>query len=84
MDKDKLLRRYLNGDLSPEEEQQALHVIADDPEMRSMLRFEQRLSDSLSGDMSLQDDYPVPEGFADKVMHRIEQKQGSSASEGIF
>lgn len=84
MDKDKLLRRYLDGDLSPEEEQQALHVIADDPEMRSMLRFEQQLSNSLSGNTSLQSEYPVPEGFADKVMYRIEQKEKSNASEGIF
>ncbi len=84
MDKDKLLRQYLDGELSPDEEQQALHVIADDPEMRSMLRFEQQLADSLSADTSLQTGFEVPEGFADRVMHRIEQKEQSSASESII
>ncbi len=74
MDKDKLLRRYLDGDLSPEEEQKALHMIADDPEMRSMLRFEQKLSDSYSPGIFIEES-PIPEGFADRVMHRIEQKE---------
>jgi len=84
MDKDKLLRQYLDGELSLDEEQQALHVIADDPEMRSMLRFEQQLADSLSADTSLQTEFEVPEGFADSVMHKIEQKEQSSASESII
>lgn len=84
MDKDKLLRQYLDGELSPDEEQKALHMIADDPEMRSMLRFEQKLADNVSVDTSLQEEVTVPEGFADRVMHSIEQKEQSTASESIF
>lgn len=83
MDKDKLLRQYLDDELSPEEEKEALHAIAEDADMRSMLRFEQRLSDSLSAGFTL-DKQPVPEGFTDKVMHKIEQQEISSAEEGLF
>lgn len=84
MDKDNLLRQYLDGELSPDEEQQALHMIADDPEMRSMLRFEQQLVDSLSVETSLKEEVKVPEGFSDRVMHKIEQKEQSTASESII
>lgn len=84
MDKDKLLQRYLDGDLSPEEEQKALHIIADDADMRSMLRFEQRLSDSFSGNSMFHDQQPVPAGFTDRVMHRIEQMEQTPADKTIF
>lgn len=81
MDKDKLLRRYLDGDLSPEEEQRVLHIIADDPEMRSMLRFEQKLSDTFSERIFTESS--VPRGFTDRVMHRIEQKERDVATDGF-
>lgn len=84
MDKDKLLRRYLDGELSAEEERKALHMIADDPEMRSMLRFEQQLSDSLSQVEKIQHEADVPEGFTDRVMNRIERHEHDTASTGII
>lgn len=83
MDKDKLLRRYLDGELSPEEEQQALHTIADDAEMRSMLRFEQKLSNSFSQGLFSSDEQQIPDGFTDSVMHRIEQQE-QTAADGLF
>jgi hypothetical protein len=80
MNKDEILRRYLEGDLSPGEEREALHTIADDPEMRSLLRFEQKLSDSLAGDSLSFDESVVPEGFSAKVMHRIEAMETDAES----
>jgi len=73
MDKDELLRRYLEGDLTEEQERKALHAIADDDDMRAMLRFEQTLSETLRRDSISYDKDVVPEGFADGVMHKIEQ-----------
>ncbi len=67
--KEEILRKYLDGDLSTEKEQEALHMIADDEEMRSMLRFEQLLSGT---DFS---SYEVPESFSDSVMQAIETRQ---------
>lgn len=64
--KEEILHRYLDGDLNADEEQEALHMIADDEEMRSMLRFEQQLSGT---DFT---SYEVPEGFSDSVMKAIE------------
>ena len=84
MDKEELLRRYLDDDLSPDEESEALHIIADNAEMRSMLRFEQRLSDRLGQDSFSYDKRVVPEGFADHVMQRIEQEQSDLNRENVF
>jgi len=67
--KEEILRKYLDGDLSADKEQEALHVIADDEEMRSMLRFEQLLTGT---DFSA---YEVPAGFSDSVMQAIETAQ---------
>lgn len=83
MNKDEILRRYLEGDLSPEKEREALHTIADDPEMRSLLRFEQKLSDSLAGDSLSYDESVVPEGFSARVMHRIEAQETDTAVVGF-
>ncbi len=83
MDKDKLLRQYLDGELTPEEEQKALHEIADDPEMRSMLRFEHTLSSSLARGAQIKSEQLVPEGFTDNVMHRIEQQEGELEAKGF-
>lgn len=75
MDKDELLRRYLDGELTDDEEREALHLIADDPEMRSMLRFDQELSETLSRNDLSYNREKVPAGFSDRLMHRIEQKE---------
>jgi hypothetical protein len=83
MDKDKLLRQYLDGDLLPKEEQRALHIIADDAEMRSMLRFEQKLSDSFPQNKSIDESW-VPAGFTDRVMHRIEHNEQNIATDGFI
>lgn len=79
MDKDKLLRQYLDGELSPEEERQALHLFADDDDMRAMLRFEQRLSNEFASVESAD----IPDDFTDKVMHRIEQKASANEAQPV-
>ncbi|MCW9709101.1 hypothetical protein [Fodinibius salsisoli] len=71
MNKDELLRGYLEGNLSSEEEKRALHTIAEDEELRAMLRFEQRLNE-VSLDESLDYDREiVPENFSAQVMQQI-------------
>ncbi len=47
---DEWLRRYLDGELTSEEERQVLHHIADDPEMRSLLKFDLLLRQDLASD----------------------------------
>lgn len=66
-EKDQLLRKYLDNELSPEEERKVLHTIADDEHLRDMLRFEQQLKDTFTGNKSVS----VPEGFTDRVMHQV-------------
>ena len=83
MEKDELLRRYLEGDLTSDEEREALHTIADDPEMRSMLRFEQKLAELFAGASYTESRDNVPEGFSDRVMSKIEQADKPSLADKI-
>lgn len=82
MNRDELLRKYFDGDLSPEEEKKALHIIADDGELRSMLRFEHRLNSILSSRPGSLSSPEVPENFSESVMERIEGSE--STTNGII
>lgn len=77
--KEKLLRQYLDDELSDKQEQEVLHMIADDPEMRSMLRFEQRARHSVYHLGKDAASYAVPEGFSQNVMEAIAAKEADSA-----
>lgn len=65
-----LFRRFLDGELSGEEEQRALHMIAENREMREMLQFERTLFMSFSGEPD-PESFAVPESFSDSVMDQI-------------
>jgi hypothetical protein len=67
-------RRYLDGELSNEEEIRALHMIAEDSEMRELLRFERTLFHTFSGEPD-PESFTVPANFTDSVMGRIAQNQ---------
>ncbi len=69
---DVLLRKFLDGELSPTEEKKALHTIAEDEELRSMLRFDRFLDTSFRSEPNLES-FSVPEHFSDKVMDQIYQ-----------
>ncbi len=76
--KEELLRKYLDGELTAREEQEALHIIADDEDLRAMLRFEQQLK---GADFS---SYEVPAGFSDGVMAAIEAKESVAEQVHVF
>lgn len=65
-----LFRRYLDGELHGAEEQRALHMIAENEEMREMLQFERSLFMSFSGEPDPAS-FAVPENFSDSVMDQI-------------
>lgn len=81
MDKERLIQKYLDGELTGEQEREALHVIADDPEMRSLLSFEKKTLQAFSG--SEEGTTEVPENFSLSVMEQIEKKEDASG-EGIL
>lgn len=68
--KEELLQKYLDGELNAEEEKNALHVIAENPELREMLRFERSLYLNLHESDS--DIVKVPDNFSESVMQRID------------
>lgn len=74
------LRQYLDGELTSEEEGEVLHMIADDPEMRSMLRFERKLSSAVN-DIYNDKNEAVPANFSDRVLTRIESLKTFSEPE---
>lgn len=76
--KEELLRKYLDGELTAQQEQEALHIIADDEDLRAMLRFEQQLKGT---DFS---SYEVPAGFSDNVMAAIEAKETAAEQVHVF
>ncbi|MDZ7660365.1 hypothetical protein [Fodinibius sp.] len=76
IDKDKILQKYLDGELSGEEEREALHMIAEDPEMREMLSFERSVRSTIN-ETNAYDQPEVPDGFTDRVMYSIEQGEQS-------
>ncbi len=74
MDKEEILRKYLDGELSGEEEREALHTIAEDPQMREMLSFERSVRSTVNS-TEIYEQPEVPEGFTERVMHSIEQAE---------
>lgn len=79
-EKDELLRKYLDNELSSEEEREALHTIADDENLRDMLRFEHQLKDTFAGNKSTS----VPEGFTEQVMHRLSAEETQEERLSLF
>lgn len=78
-DPDTTVRRFLDGDLPDEDVQEALHRIADDPEARSMLQFELRMTQELATSRSAR----PSEAFAKSTIERLEE-DGTEASEVSF
>lgn len=74
-DFDTLVRRYLDGELPPEREPEALRRIADDPEARALLRLELQAREAWGGAPE------VPAGFADRTMAAIEAAEAGSENE---
>ena len=80
LDKYERLNRFLDGNLSSEDEKKTLHLIAEDDELRSMLRFDRMLSDALS-DRGGIGTFSVPDNFSDDVMSKIEELEQETATE---
>lgn len=74
------LRRFLDGELTPEKERHVLNLIAEDDEMRELLRFNRVMSDSLRNDFNAES-FTVPEGFTDNVMSEIAQLEETTVKE---
>lgn len=70
LNKDELFRLFLDGELDDEQESRVLHLIADDPELRSMLHFERTLTQVFDSEPH-PDSFAVPVNFSSSVMNRI-------------
>ncbi|MFU8812147.1 MAG: hypothetical protein ACNA78_04210 [Balneolaceae bacterium] len=68
---DQWLLDYLDGELRGEDERQALLTIAENPELRELLRLELKLPVAFN-EGTPDTSFQVPEGFSDRVMNRIE------------
>jgi len=67
---DRLVQRFVDGDLSDAEVQEALHRIADDAEARDLLQFELRMTQDLAATRS----GAPPEDFAAQTMAAVAQE----------
>lgn len=77
---EELIRKFFDDELSPEEEVKALHLFAEDSELRSMLKFERFLGESLSVKEPDIQSFSVPDNFSDDVMSQIYQLENESAT----
>ncbi|WP_263787783.1 hypothetical protein [Salinibacter grassmerensis] len=73
LDPDTIARRFIDGDLSDEEVQAALHHIADDPEARSLLQFELQMTQNLAASRAPQ---PASD-FATRTMEQLDEAEAS-------
>ena len=77
---DELVQQFIDGTLDPDEERDALRRIASDPEARELLRFERKAGQALSS----QDSPPVPPGFSDRVMQRVQRSAAHEAGSPVW
>lgn len=75
-DLDTQIRQFIDGELPPADEQDALHRIADDEEARHLLRFELQVR----ADWNPGSAPEVPAGFADRTMAAIETETTAAPS----
>lgn len=73
---DTIVRRFIDGDLSEDEVQDALHHIADDAEARSLLQFELRMTQNLAASRSAR---PSPE-FSRRTMEQVAESDAAASS----
>ncbi|MEX1212779.1 MAG: glycogen-binding domain-containing protein [Balneolaceae bacterium] len=66
------MRRYFDGELSPEEERAALLQIAEDPLLREWLRMERELPARLQELEAAK--AGIPDGFSDRVMQAVAER----------
>ena len=74
---DELVRRFIDGELAPAAESDALHSIADDAEARDLLRFEVQWAPRMAVGRT---NRRLDPGFADAVMQEIEADEAGEAS----
>ncbi|MEX0684543.1 MAG: hypothetical protein WD267_06760 [Balneolales bacterium] len=70
INKDELLRKFLDRELNSQQEAEALHLIADDEDMRDMLHFDRSLYQSFNREAD-PESFSVPDEFAENVMSKI-------------
>ncbi len=73
---DILVQRFVDGELSEADLQTALHRIADDPEARSLLQFEVRMTQ----DLAARPASPPPDDFADQTMEAVATASASESA----
>lgn len=81
MNEQELIIKYLDGELRGEKEKEALLLIADDPGLRELLRFENQVRMVFKKDTDLSS-FEVPEKFKERVMEHISKEQTVSDNGG--
>lgn len=79
MKNEELFRKFLDGELNEADEQQALHIIADTPEMRELLRFERTLFQTFNREPD-PESFEVPEHFSESVMKQLPLREPERSS----
>lgn len=76
-DKEDLIRKFIDGELSPEEEAELMKSLSDEESFRKLVHLDNLLKNELT------DSFEVPIDFSNTVMQKIEAQDARSTSDSI-
>lgn len=74
-EKEKLVQQFLDGTIDDSREAEALRIMAEEQDMRELLRLEIDLNRAFRRHTDEAQSFAVPEGFSDQVMEAVEQRE---------
>lgn len=76
-EKEKLVQRFLDGTIDDSREAEALRIMAEEQDMRELLRLEIDLNRVFRRHTDEAQSFSVPEGFSEEVMNAVEQRESA-------
>lgn len=76
-EKEKLVQRFLDGTIDDTREAEALRIMAEEQDMRELLRLEIDLNRAFRRHTDEAQSFDVPEAFSEEVMEAVEQRESA-------
>lgn len=84
-DNNDVIQKFLDGQLSADEEEKLLQRASEDPELRKLLRLELAMLRNWSSETDrIPDSFMVPEGFSSEVMSSISAAETEKAESRLY
>jgi hypothetical protein len=80
-EKEKLVQQFLDGTIDDSREAEALRIMAEEQELRELLRLEIDLNHAFRRQTDEATSFDVPEGFSEEVMEAVKQRESAEQKE---